>query len=119
MSQQNITCITCPRGCALVVDVDAKTVVGNSCPRGAVYGLAEATAPVRTLTTTVCVVDKDGNTSDMEPVRTAAPIPKGKLFDAMKVINTVCLTKPVRRGDVVVPDLLGTGVDVIAARDLD
>ena len=118
MSQQNVTCITCPRGCSLVVDVDAKTVTGNSCPRGAVYGLAEATNPVRTLTSTVRVVDAEGAFVDMEPVRTSAPIPKGMLFDAMKAIDAVRAQKPIRRGDVIISNLLETGVDVIAARDL-
>ncbi len=118
MSLQHITCITCPRGCSLEVDVEAQTVTGNSCPRGAVYGLAEATNPVRTVTSTVRVVDADGEFVDMEPVRTAKPIPKGLMFAAMKEIDAVRANKPIRRGDVLIPNPLHTGVDVIAARDL-
>lgn len=118
MSVQNITCITCPRGCSLVVDVENQTVTGNSCPRGAAYGLAEATNPVRTIASTVRVVDQNGEFVDMEPVRSASPIPKGLIFDAMKLIDAARVTKPIRRGDVVIANLLDTGVDVIAARDL-
>ncbi len=118
MSVQHITCIVCPRGCALEVDAQAGTVTGNSCKRGAEYGIAEATNPTRTLTTTVRVVDEHGEPLDVAPVRTAAPIPKGSLFDAMKVVDAVRAVKPIRRGDVIVPNILNTGVDVIATRDL-
>ena len=114
-----MTCIVCPRGCSLVVDVEAGTVTGNSCPRGAEYGVAEATNPTRTLTTTVRVVDANGSIIDMLPTRTAAPIPKGLLFDAMKQINALRVRKPIKRGDVLIADILGTGVDAIATRDLD
>ena len=118
MSIQNITCIVCPRGCRLEVDPERGEVKGNSCPRGREHGLAEATNPTRTLTTTVRVVDENGATIELAPARTAAPIPKGLLFDAMKAINDVSLTKPVRRGDTIISNLLNTGVAVIATRDL-
>ena len=117
MAIQNITCIVCPRGCRLEVDSERGEVKGNSCPRGRAHGLAEATNPTRTLTTTVRVVDEAGATIDMAPARTAAPIPKGLLFDAMKAINSVSVRKPVRRGDAIIPNLLDTGVAVVATRD--
>lgn len=119
MSLQKLTCIVCPKGCALEVDADAKTVVGNSCKRGELYGLAEATNPTRTLTTTVRVVDADGAPIEMAPVRTAAPIPKGLLFDAMREIDALRVRKPIRRGDALIPNLLETGVAVVATRDFD
>lgn len=119
MSVQKITCIVCPRGCQLDVDVEARTVVGNSCKRGFEHGLAEATNPTRTLTTTARIVDAAGETIDMAPVRTAQPIPKRLVFDAMREINALRLTTPVRRGDVLVANLLETGVDVVACRDFD
>ena len=118
MSSRKITCIVCPRGCALEVDVEAGTVTGNTCKRGAEYGIAEATNPVRTLTSTVRVVDADGAFVDMLPVRPAAPIPKGLLFDAMRQVDAVRAQKPLRRGDVLVPNIAGAGVDLIATRDL-
>ena len=117
MSVQNITCIVCPRGCQLKVDAEAQTVVGNSCPRGVAHGLAEATNPTRTLTTTVRIVDAEGNFVDMAPARTAAPIPKPLLFDAMKEIAALRVQKPIRRGDALISNILNTGVDVIATRD--
>lgn len=118
MSVQNLTCIVCPRGCSLVVDVEAGTVTGNSCKRGVEYGIAETTNPTRTLTSTVRVVDSEGNFVDMEPVRTAGPIPKGLIFDAMKEVDALRVQKPLKRGDVLIANLLGTGVDLVATRDL-
>ena len=113
-----MTCSVCPRGCSLEVDPEAGTVVGNSCKRGFEHGLAEATHPERTLTTTVRVVDERGEMIDMEPVRTAKPIPKGLLFDAMREIDALRVKLPIRRGDVLVKNLLDTGVDLVACKDL-
>ncbi len=117
MSLQKVTCVVCPRGCQMEVDAEAGTVVGASCPRGRAHGLAEATNPTRTLTTTVRIVDASGEFVDMAPVRTAAPIPKGKIFDAMKTIKALRVQKPIRRGDALVKNILDTGVDVVATRD--
>ena len=119
MSVQNLTCIVCPRGCSLTVDTEAGTVTGNTCKRGAAYGIAETTNPTRTLTSTVRVVDAAGGFVDMEPVRTAGPIPKGLLFDAMKEVDALRVNKPLKRGDVLIPNLLNTGVDLVACRDMD
>lgn len=118
MSVTNLTCIVCPRGCSLVVDSDAGTVVGNSCPRGAQYGLAEVTNPTRTLTSTARVVDDAGEYLDTVSVRTQGPIPKGMIFDAMKEVNALRVKRPVKRGDVLIPNILGTGVDLVATRDI-
>ncbi len=119
MATQKLVCIVCPQGCALEVDVEAGTVSGNTCKRGELYGLAETTNPTRTLTTTARIVDENGDFVDMAPVRTVAPIPKGRLFDAMKEIDALRLRKPIRRGDVLIADLLGTGTPVVATRDFD
>ncbi|MCF0234469.1 MAG: DUF1667 domain-containing protein [Thermoguttaceae bacterium] len=118
MSVKNFICIVCPKGCALEVDAEAGTVVGNSCKRGEIYGLAEATNPTRTLTTTARVEDEAGNFVDMAPARTSAPIPKGLMFDAMREIAALRVRLPIRRGDVFIANILGTGADVVATRDL-
>ncbi len=118
MSVIQMTCIVCPRGCSLEVDPEAGTVVGNSCKRGFEHGLAEATHPERTLTTTVRVVDDQGEKIEMAPVRTAKPIPKRLLFDAMKEIDALRVKLPIHRGDVIIQNLLDTGVDLVACKDL-
>ena len=88
METKNMTCVVCPRGCALTVTVDGGTIVsvtGNTCKRGAAYAEAELLHPERMLTTTVAV---DGR-SRMLAVRTRTAIPKDKIFDIMHVLYTV------------------------------
>ena len=111
---KELICIVCPKGCHLKVDEENNyTVTGNACPRGAAYGAAELQHPVRVLTSTVKLA---GNAARRCPVKTNGSIPKGLLFDAMTVLDDVELTAPVKVGQVVVADLLGTGVDVVATK---
>ncbi|HRW24392.1 MAG TPA: DUF1667 domain-containing protein [Spirochaetia bacterium] len=114
---KELTCIECPRGCRLSVEVDGgrAAVSGNACPKGAVWGAQEAVAPMRTLTTTVAV---EGSTRKRLPVRTDGTLPLGRLLDAMEAIDPVVVRPPVRRGDVLARDLLGLGVDLVATDDL-
>ena len=113
---KNLICIVCPKGCHLQVDEDnGYAVTGNSCPRGAEYGKTELLHPTRVLTSTVRV---EGGLHRRLPVKTTAPIPKELLFQAMEALNGVTLTAPVTVGQVVIHDLLGTGVDVVATRDM-
>lgn len=117
MSQKEIrhlTCIICPVGCPLTVEMEngeVTSVQGNLCKRGEKYALSECLNPVRTLTTTVRV---DGG--DPLSVRSARPIPKTAIFPAMEIINTTTLAlgRPVAVGDVVIPNIANTGVDIIA-----
>ena len=111
-----LTCICCPMGCRLTVDVDNDyAVTGNTCKRGAEYGRNEMMNPTRVLTTTVAI---EGASHGRMPVRTEQAIPKRLLFDAVEELKKVRLISPVRCGDVVLADILGTGVNVIASRDL-
>lgn len=110
-------CIMCPKGCHLSVDEENEyQVSGNNCNKGVKYGKAEATNPIRVVTSTVIV-----NTEEKAArcsVKTADGIPKGSVKDAMKVINRVRLQAPVSIGDVVVKNLLDTGVDLVATSNL-
>ncbi len=114
--KRELTCIVCPRGCALSVEyemVDGKVnvtqVSGNGCKRGITYAEAECVAPVRTITTTV------RTTADhVVAVKTASPIPKEKMMEAMAHLARVRVEEPVRIGDTIVEDILGTGVKVVA-----
>ena len=113
---KNLICIVCPRGCRLTVDEEnGYAVTGNSCPRGAEYGKNEILNPVRTLTTTVRI---ESETMKLCPVRTEKPIPKGKMFEAVKVLNGIQLKAPVKTGDVALKDILTTRADVIVTRDI-
>lgn len=113
---KELVCIVCPKGCRLQVDEEhSYAVSGNSCPRGAEYGKNELLHPTRVLTSTVCI---QGGLHRRLPVKTTAPIPKELIFEAMDALNEVRLTAPVHLGQVVIHDLLGTGVDVVATRDM-
>lgn len=113
---KELICIVCPKGCRLQVDEEhGYAVTGNSCPRGAEYGRNELLHPTRVLTSTVRV---QGGLHRRLPVKTTAPIPKELIFEAMDTLNEVHLTAPVHLGQVVIHDLLGTGVDVVSTREM-
>jgi len=113
---RELTCIECPTGCAMTVAVEdgrAVHVEGNGCRRGHDYAVAEVEHPQRLLTTTV---PARGLSVRMVPVRTSRPIPRAARADAMREIRKVCVSDAVKVGDVVLHDLLGLGVDVVATR---
>lgn len=113
---KELVCIVCPKGCRLQVDEKhGYAVTGNRCLRGAEYGKSELLHPTRVLTSTVCI---QGALHRRLPVKTTAPIPKELMFQAMDALNGVRLTAPVHLGQVVIHDLLGTGVDVVATREM-
>lgn len=116
--QTSLICVSCPMGCHLDVTIPeegAWQITGNQCRRGADYARTELTNPTRVLTSTVKVA---GGFLKRIPVRTNDAIPKSLLFDSMKAINAITLEAPVVVGDVVIRDLLGTGVDVVASRSM-
>ena len=111
-----LICIVCPNGCHLQVDEkNGCQVTGNACPRGEEYGKAELLHPTRVLTGTVRL---NGASLRRCPVKTKAPIPKEKLLEAAQALCGVDASAPVRVGDVVLSDVCGTGVDVVATRSI-
>ena len=118
MEIRNLTCISCPMGCPITVEMDVDEVVsvtGNTCKRGDVYARKEVTDPTRIVTSTVRVI---GGKADMVSVKTKEDIPKGKLFDCVKALKGVEVEAPVKIGDVIVPDVAGTGVDIVATKNV-
>ena len=115
MEIRELTCIQCPMGCQLTVTVDGEnvTVEGNTCPRGAVYGKKEVTAPTRTVTSTVVV---EGGELPRVSVKTASDIPKGMIFAVMEAIRAASVTAPVHIGDVIIANAAGSGADVVATK---
>lgn len=107
-----LTCIVCPKGCELHVSFDSdgkiKDVTGYTCKRGLAYAEAECTHPTRTVTSTVRILR-----GGVVPVKTSAPIPKELVFDAMRIINGCVAADDGKIGDVVVENILDTGVDVV------
>lgn len=116
--EQNITCINCPVGCRMTVQLsdngEVLSVSGNTCPRGDKYARQECTAPERMITAVIPVAGSETPLS----VKTASPVPKKLIPDVMAELRRVRLSAPVRLGQIVLPDVLGTGVDVVATRDV-
>ena len=115
--KRSIICVSCPRGCPVDVEIENGEVIsvtGNTCKRGDSYARAEVTHPVRSLTSTVKV---EGGIHPVVPVKSAGPVPKEKMFECMSVINSVTVKAPVKIGDVVIEDILGTGVNIVATNN--
>ena len=112
---KELICIVCPNGCRLQVDeANGYQVTGNTCPRGADYGRNELLHPTRVLTGTVRL---HGASLPRCPVITDGAIPKSLLPRAAQALCGVDVTAPVRRGDVVLANICGTGINVISTRD--
>ena len=112
------TCIVCPRGCPLEITVsgDHVSVEGNQCPKGEDYGIEEATAPRRILTTTVRTTSTG---RPRLPVRSAGEVMLGDMLPLMREIDRIVVRAPVHCGDLLAADLGGTGVNLIATDDLE
>ncbi|MEG0255509.1 MAG: DUF1667 domain-containing protein [Vagococcus sp.] len=112
-----LICIVCPKGCHLQVDEENNyKVTGNNCGRGIVYGKQELINPVRTITSTCRI--KEANLPRI-PVKTNETIPKGKMDEIMHEINQVELTAPIHIGDIIIPNILDTGVDIVACKNME
>ncbi len=113
----NLICITCPRGCHLQVDENNNyEVTGNACPRGKTYGYNEVTNPQRVVTSTVMTNSK---LEPRCPVKTNGTIPKGKMFDAMELLDGIVMNTPIEVGEVVVSNLFDTGVDFVTCKNIE
>ena len=115
--EQMITCINCPIGCRMTVTLEEGKVVsvtGNTCPRGDKYARQEAVDPQRMVT---AVVPVEGSAMPLS-VKTRTPIPKRLIADCMKELSALRLSAPIAAGQAVLPDVCGTGVDVIATRSV-
>lgn len=113
---KEIICTICPRGCHIQVEGEGEKILsveGYICKRGLEYASNEFAHPVRILTT---LVKMDGVEGELLPVRSNKPLPKEKLFDCMEVIRAAKATLPVERYDVIVPNICGTGVDIVATK---
>ena len=109
--KRDLTCIICPRGCALTAEIteNGVTVTGHTCPKGEEYAINECTNPVRTVTAAVRVANRYNT---MVSVKTDAPVPKDKMMDVMAALHNVQVQAPVAIGDVVLKDIFGANVIV-------
>ena len=116
--KKEIICTVCPRGCHIQVEGQegvVHSVEGYACKRGLTYATNEFISPVRILTTLIKI---QGHDNELLPVRSNQPIPKSKIFECMEVIKRASVCLPVKRYDIVVENVCGTGVDIVATKDL-
>jgi CxxC motif-containing protein len=124
MEKRDLTCIGCPMGCQITVELEKKedgeievlSVKGNTCAIGDRYARNEVAHPERTVTSTIVVA---GGKLHRASVKTNANIPKDKIFACMEAIDKVAVKAPVAIGDVVIADVCGTGVDVIVTKNCE
>ena len=117
MEKRELTCIGCPMGCQLAVTIENGkiSVYGNTCRRGEDYARKEVISPTRIVTSTVPVVN---GKIPMVSVKTREDIPKGKIFECMEEIRRVFAVAPVQIGDIIIEDCAGTGVPVVATKEV-
>ena len=119
MVEKKIICIICPLGCDITVRGEGNTVgsiEGHTCKRGEQYASEEFLAPVRILTTSVKVTNAK---SPLVPVRSRDPVPKELLLKCMERLRSLELKAPVGLYDVVVPNILDTGVDIVTTTAME
>lgn len=106
--KRELTCICCPLGCDLEVELDGKNIVsitGYTCPRGKAYAESECTNPVRVVTSTVM-----SESGVPIPVKTDRPIAKEEMFECMRKINGAVVKTPVKIGDVLIENVCGSNI---------
>jgi CxxC motif-containing protein len=114
---KELICIICPNGCPMVIEEMGTSikVSGNQCKRGVEFAKSEMIHPMRTISSTV---KTNFSKAPVLPVRVSDEIPKDKIFDVMKEINKVVVTSPVSLGDIIIENVLGLNVDVIATSNV-
>jgi len=114
---KEFTCVSCPIGCRLTATEKngEYSIEGYTCKRGLEYGLQEMKDPRRNISSTVRITN---GFLAVLPVKTATPIPKGMIFQVMEEINKQTVIAPVKSGAVIIRDVLHTGVDIVATRDM-
>ena len=117
METRELICIGCPLGCPLTVRIDGENVEvnGNTCKRGDDYARKEVLSPTSLVTSSVHV---NGGELEMVSVKTKEDIPKGKIFEIMEEIRKTTINAPVAIGDVVIENCAGTGIPVIATKNV-
>lgn len=120
MEKKEMICIVCPVGCRLEILKDKKSETGYivknaTCSKGEAYALKELTSPTRAVTSTVRI--KNGLLKRL-PVRTDGSISKDKIFECINIINAIEVEAPIKIGDVIIENILGEGVNIVASRSM-
>lgn len=116
MEEKRMVCIACPIGCSLSIskENDKITVKGNSCPRGEAFAIQEMVDPKRMLTTTMLTAN-----GKMLPVISTAVISKNILMNAIDVLKKKCVKTPIKQGEIIIENILNTGVNIVASKTME
>ena len=118
--KKELICISCPRGCRLTaeysIEPTAGDISGNLCPRGASYAISELTDPRRIVT---AVIPTGGEYRCVLPVRTDKPFPKARIAELLNLLYKTKINLPVSCGDIIIENVLGTGVNITASENRD
>lgn len=117
-NKHEYVCINCPLSCSLELfeeDGEVLEVQGAECKIGKKYAEEEFKNPRRMVTTTVLI---EGGELPLLPVRSKSSIPKVLVKEAVKALADVVIKAPVKSGDIIYPNIVDTGVDIVASRDL-
>jgi CxxC motif-containing protein len=114
---KELVCIVCPNGCSMMIEEMGTSikVTGNRCKRGEEFAISELNHPMRTICSTV---KTNFPSIPVLPVRVSEEIPKDRIFDVMKEINKVVVTKPISIGDIIIENVLGLHVNIIATSNI-
>lgn len=118
MEEKNLICINCPMGCMLTVAMEGEEILsvkGNTCRRGDTYARKELTNPTRIVTSTVKV---SGGNENMVSVKTKEDIPRGKVLECVRELKNIVVEAPVSIGDTILKDAAGTGVNIVATKNV-
>lgn len=113
-----VTCMGCPKSCQVSVNLERDTILhikGYRCGKGKVYAEKEIKNPVRVVTSTVCI---QNGTQNRLPVRTREGIPMTMMLDCIRQLRAVEVRAPVKSGDVILKDFNGTGIEIVASKDV-
>ncbi len=115
---EKLVCIVCPNGCEIEVRLDGgkiKSIQGNLCPRGIDYVRKELLSPQRNIASTIEV---SGGVIPLVSVKSSKEVPKNRIMDVMDAIAGVRVRAPIKVGDILVEDAAGTGVDILATKNV-
>ncbi|MHB8087934.1 MAG: DUF1667 domain-containing protein [Anaerolineaceae bacterium] len=114
---ENVICVTCPKGCTLIVTRDGQTVIDveNGCKRGHAYAQQELVDPRRMVASSVRL---KGGLHPLLPVYTSAPFPKPRISELLALLRKVEVTTPVSLGQLILENVLDTGINIHASREM-
>lgn len=120
--KKNIICVVCPKGCNITVETEENnehkilSIEGNSCPKGYTYAKKELSCPTRVVTSTVRVT---GSSKSLISVKTKQDIPKQKIMECMQALKDIQVQAPISIGDIILPNVADTGIDIVATQDAE